>query len=238
MKIMKHSLMSLSPRRRPSAKGFTLIEILVVIAIATILAAMLFAGFSRVKEKGRSAVCQNNLKQIALGMQQYVQDNDGRYPQEEGETWTHKVFPYIKSIEVFQCPTASRPLSEIVGGEDPLGILTCVYRYNWIRLNKFVSSSNSLRLHGHSEAASNLSNYSTTTYLNVCDPPRLYKEDDAEEKITASCGRTMLVGYDVRHHSGGTNWSFLDGHVKWLTPEQLAELSCTNPVAENASEAP
>ena len=111
MKIMKHSLMSLSPRRRPSAKGFTLIEILVVIAIATILAAMLFAGFSRAKEKGRSAVCQNNLKQIALGMQQYVQDNDGRYPHRLGGdgSWETRILPYIKNVEVFRClPPASR----------------------------------------------------------------------------------------------------------------------------------
>ncbi len=220
-----------------SRKGFTLIELMVVISIMAILAALLFAAFAHVREKGRSATCQSNLHQIYLGMQQYVQDNEGRYPQEEGENWTHKVFPYIKSVEIFQCPTASRPLSKIVGGEDPLGVLTCVYRYNLIRLNKLVSSPNSLRFEGHSEAVPNLANYSTTIYLNVCDPPVIH-EGDNEERVVASCGRTMYIGHDVRHHSGGTNWSFLDGHVKWLTPEQLAELSCTNPVAENASEAP
>lgn len=61
-------------------KGFTLIELLVVIAIIAILAAILFPVFARAREQARKASCQSNLKQIGLGIMQYVQDYDGAYP--------------------------------------------------------------------------------------------------------------------------------------------------------------
>jgi prepilin-type N-terminal cleavage/methylation domain-containing protein/prepilin-type processing-associated H-X9-DG protein len=61
-------------------RGFTLIELLVVIAIIAILAAILFPVFARARENARRASCMSNLKQIGLGVMQYVQDYDEKYP--------------------------------------------------------------------------------------------------------------------------------------------------------------
>jgi prepilin-type N-terminal cleavage/methylation domain-containing protein len=61
-------------------KGFTLIELLVVIAIIVILAAILFPVFARARENARRASCSSNLKQLALGLLQYGQDYDEKYP--------------------------------------------------------------------------------------------------------------------------------------------------------------
>ena len=61
-------------------RGFTLIELLVVIAIISLLAAILFPVFSRARENARRSSCLSNLKQIGLGMMQYTQDYDERYP--------------------------------------------------------------------------------------------------------------------------------------------------------------
>ena len=52
---------------QPNKKGFTLIEMLVVIAIIAILAAILFPVFAKAREKARQSSCQSNEKQVWAG---------------------------------------------------------------------------------------------------------------------------------------------------------------------------
>ncbi|HEY0072734.1 MAG TPA: type II secretion system protein [Abditibacteriaceae bacterium] len=54
--------------------GFTLVEILVVLGIIAILAALLFPAFKNMQERGRQTNCAANLKQIAVAVQQYYND--------------------------------------------------------------------------------------------------------------------------------------------------------------------
>jgi len=61
-------------------RAFTLLEIVVVVGIIALLAAILFPVFSRVREKGRSASCSENLHQIGLATALYAQDFDGKFP--------------------------------------------------------------------------------------------------------------------------------------------------------------
>jgi prepilin-type N-terminal cleavage/methylation domain-containing protein/prepilin-type processing-associated H-X9-DG protein len=89
--------------------GFTLIELLVVIAIIAILAAILFPVFARARENARRASCQSNLKQIGLGVLQYTQDYDERFPNSYFGTdsvgWSERIQPYLKSVQIYQCPS-------------------------------------------------------------------------------------------------------------------------------------
>ncbi|MBU6410352.1 MAG: DUF1559 domain-containing protein [Verrucomicrobia bacterium] len=60
--------------------GFTLLELLVVIAIIAILAAMLLPVLASARRKAAQAACINNQKQLALGMQMYVDGNHNTFP--------------------------------------------------------------------------------------------------------------------------------------------------------------
>ena len=82
--------------------GFTLIELLVVIAIIAILAAILFPVFGRAREKARQTKCLSNQRQLMMGLDMYVQENNEKLPY--GEDWMSAT---ACPSRMFDCPSTT-----------------------------------------------------------------------------------------------------------------------------------
>ncbi len=100
------------PNTPKTCSAFTLIELLVVIAIIAILAAILFPVFARARENARRSSCQSNLKQIGLGIMQYTQDYDEKYPEGNGDGWWQ--VNWVRNTQPYQ-KQAVRPLHLCTG---------------------------------------------------------------------------------------------------------------------------
>ena len=113
-------------------RAFTLMELLIVLVILGLIAAILLPVFMWVRENGRRAACLSNERQLGLGFLQYAQENEGVFPlgsqvnahweppsetPPTGEGWAGQIYPYVKSVEVFHCPddsTTPAPSAQVV----------------------------------------------------------------------------------------------------------------------------
>jgi prepilin-type N-terminal cleavage/methylation domain-containing protein/prepilin-type processing-associated H-X9-DG protein len=208
--------------------GFTLIELLVVIAIIAILAAILFPVFARARENARRASCQSNLKQISLGVMQYVQDYDERFPLTGGAqayvapeypycypytknptSWANDIMPYTKSTQIFKCPSD-------YWSSDPA--------QNTSRRDSQVSYANNAYLGkvdppaGATPTPEHMSQVVQSSKVVLwCETERhVTKQNliDCHHWIGSFLANGDALAY-IRHLEG-SNIAFVDGHVKWF----------------------
>jgi prepilin-type N-terminal cleavage/methylation domain-containing protein/prepilin-type processing-associated H-X9-DG protein len=235
---MNYATQATTPHKKNRA--FTLIELLVVIAIIAILASILFPVFARARENARRSSCMSNLKQIGLGVMQYAQDYDERYPKplsgdwgggvggfklqtntsmpgamfqstdSAGDaynnpnafvmTWMDFVYPYVKSSQIFICPSQTKDTRAHYGYSAAVG---GVYRPEFgggsgrqvpMALAEVPNPSQAFMLLDYFSYYSTWAGKSTYTGYADADP---------------ASSRTMAP------HLDGTNVCFADGHVKW-----------------------
>lgn len=88
--------MNLHPQATRRSKGFTLMEILVVIAIILVLAAIAFPVFATVQNRANKAIAMNNMRQLGSAAGSYTSQNDGALPAEDAkgtDNWASAALP-------------------------------------------------------------------------------------------------------------------------------------------------
>ncbi|MDF1739972.1 MAG: type II secretion system protein [Verrucomicrobiales bacterium] len=113
-------------RARPSrqANGFTIVEILVVVAIVGLLAAILIPSFNRMKRSAQSTLCVGKLREIGIALNTYFLDHGSTFPtlvaaresrEEDNPAIDTVLLDYVVDEYAFQCPSDHMGIFEKTG---------------------------------------------------------------------------------------------------------------------------
>lgn len=121
----------MKPDANARRHAFTLIELMVVIAIIMILAAMLLPALARAKDQAHKTVCINNLRQLGFAAVMYVDENEDQLPPRRmtPNTWIQRLRPYYGGASLPQTNAsatttafASGPAKAAAGVADNSGV--------------------------------------------------------------------------------------------------------------------
>lgn len=203
--------------------AFTLTELLTVIAIIGILAALVFPVVGMVRGKGMTARCSSNLRQCAMGINLYAAEHRGMAP---STTWTAAILPYVSGLAVKS--------SEYATLQSAFPISCPSLEYDNSQYGRSTYSMNSWLDTDHSnqnkDANGKISSGWSMPLRNVEAPSRKIMLYDGKLASTSPDGSQWAfnavkgVEYiDFRHYGNVANILFVDGHISALRAADIHE---------------
>lgn len=210
---------------RAYPNGFTLLELMVVVAIIALLAAMLLPSLSAGKGQARRLECLSCLRQLNLALTMYADDFEEQFPPrtEREFSWIYRLEPYYKEPKVLRCSldAYSKPYdcSYIINGFN-----------DWFEANLTPADYNEFRSWNYPKGmrADAAPKPSDTITLGE----KMRESKHVHMDFYQSLGNDVEEIDHGKHHggakrSGGANFGFMDGSVRmigyWrsLAPENL-----------------
>ena len=215
----------------PNARiGFTLVELLAILAIVAVLIAILFPVVASSRRRAQETACLSNVRQWSSSVMAYAQDYDGTYPtvltgtfagdqttgyrrvsSDVGISWHNAVRSYEKIF--LRCP--SRTVSE----DHQHALYNSGYALN-SGLNTEHKDEETNYYTGDSESAQQ---YQSTVVTVFDARPGIIASATPDSSVFAvglfpSATRDEINALKPAafRHDGGANYAFADGHVKWL----------------------
>ncbi len=188
-------------------RGFTLLEMLVVIAIIALVVALLTPAIRGMQEKANRMACASNLRQIGQAVKMYTGDHGGRFPPVTQSQWGSLGFGYIAqyylpyvsyTYGVFRCPSQKVNLGKVSDIGPRFTFPT--------NANEWVSYEFN---NGMSCTDTNLP--VTTSNRQVSSP--------SERAYAWDYTYWVVNGVDYNPHKDGLNVLYCDWHVAWLPKE-------------------
>ena len=218
--------------------AFTLVELLVTIAIIATLVSLLLPAVQAAREAVRRTQCANNMRQIGLGMHQYADIHQGELPHVVGheelfaedheeeddehhdeESWIFSIAPFLEHVDGIRiCP------------DDPLREPRIAEKGTSYALNSYLS----LRVPGARRNIHKLSATSKTIMMMEAtdhlhsDHVEAHEWFDEEARHKhggehASIFDAIQHDVAIARHSGTANYLYVDGHVAAISSGQIAE---------------
>lgn len=210
-------------RPRQERRAFTLVELLIVVAIIAVLAGVLLPSANAALDKARRTECASNERQIWMGMQSYATDHDGSLPITgtapwgEENTWGYSIWPYIYGgLTTFKYPQNCLQM----GTPSYAGLQKNVFHCPATKAKAVnvpgASNPNKARFSYGLNADPNGLSYNR----NVPLYPRRLPHPELTALVTeTSDSPGDYAGYlqqcGLIPHNGGSNILFVDGHVEW-----------------------
>jgi prepilin-type N-terminal cleavage/methylation domain-containing protein/prepilin-type processing-associated H-X9-DG protein len=187
---------------RPRRSGFTVIELLVAIAIVAALAGLIMAAHGAVRERARRTACLSNLRQLGEAFRLYAADHDGMVPPYDTD-WTH---------------TIAWPPSD-AGYYSDGAIFTVLRPYGATPEIWHCPSDPYVGLPPHSYGDCRLDHRLTSYMAGHPYEPRDIFSPDESTTITGGqfAGQQPPLAFDeLAWHGGGRNYLTVDGAIRWV----------------------